>query len=74
MVTPNRQSHIVALPNGNTERHGIWLVLSLIERVNLAGPPVQRTSALASADSELVNAMGATAEVAAALQRSRSDA
>jgi len=37
MVTPNRQSHIVALPNGNTERHGIWFVLSLNERVNLAG-------------------------------------
>jgi hypothetical protein len=32
MVTPNRQSHIVALPNGNTERHGIWRVLSLVER------------------------------------------
>ena len=36
----------------------------------LRGQPVQRTSALASADSELVNAMGATAEVTAALQRS----
>ena len=62
MVTPNRQSHIVALPDGNTERHGIWCVLSLVERVNLAGQLVSTTSALASADIELVNTMGSHRE------------
>ena len=46
MVTPNRQSHVVALPNGNTERHGIWCVLSLSERVNLAGQLVKQPAPL----------------------------
>ena len=60
MVTPNRQSHIVALPNGNTERHGIWCVLSPIvcREVQSRGVTGLTTSTLASADIELVNVTG----------------